>query len=217
MEVRERDAKRLPREDERRREEVRRVPVDPNPTANKDPSGLVIHRRSASSVVPVRQAKVEPTLPPPPPPRPISSVEPSSPNPHDLEYTAVRDRLAPLRNQNYFQMLRVAPGTDASQLERAYRFWMRKLDDEPDDVAVRTLRELLTDAYDVLRDPDRGRRYTTQVAQSDVTAAADRERLAFEAEPKVERAFRAMAANRTGAATYLLSWAEKQDLSLIHI
>ncbi len=187
-------------------------------TPQKDPSGLVIHRRSGPSAVPVNMAKAE-VKPSAVVLRPGQVREQSAPravpaiapNPHDLEYTAVRDRLLPYRDQNYYQVLRVAPGTDGTQLERAYRFMIRRLDDQPDDFATRVQKDFLTDVADALRDPDRGRRYANLVAQGESNATIDRERLGVEAEPKIERAFRAMAGDHTGAATYLLSWAEKQD------
>ncbi|MEQ9501135.1 MAG: hypothetical protein RIT81_29980 [Deltaproteobacteria bacterium] len=200
-----------PRLVDARRASAARVDASPQ----KDPSGLVIHRRSGAGAVPVNAAKAEPkssaVVLQPPPVAPARPATASGPNPHDLEYTAVRDRLLQYRDQNYFQVLRVAPGTDATQLERAYRFMLRRLEDEPDDYAARVQKDFLTDVADVLRDPDRGRRYANLVAQAETAAPVDRERLAVEAEPKVERAFRAMALNHTGAATYLLSWAEKQD------
>lgn len=224
MEVSDRVAERAPERPvaDPRLVEARRVAnakTDASP--QKDPSGLVIHRRSGPSAVPVNVAKAEvkpsAVMLRPPPARVSSSATlrpnapPLAPNPHDLEYTAVRDRLSQYRDQNYFQVLRVAPGTDVTQLERAYRFILRRLEDQPDDFATRTQRDFITDVADVLRDPDRGRRYTNLVAQGETNATIDRERLAFESEPKVERAFRAMAGDHTGAATYLLSWAEKQD------
>lgn len=187
--------------------------------AQKDPSGLVIHRRSQGGAVKVQQARTEAPAAPlqgrlvAPPPPPTQTPADAARSAHDAEYTSVRDRLTPYRNQNYFQLLRVTPGTDAAQLERSYRFLLRRIEEEGEDAGTLVIRELLNDAMDVLGDPDRSKRYAALVEQAEKNPSADRERLAFEAEPKVERAFRAMAIDMTGIATYLLSWAEKQDSS----
>ncbi|MCS6760405.1 MAG: hypothetical protein MO852_16870, partial [Candidatus Devosia euplotis] len=87
------------------------------------------------------------------------------------------------------------------------------IEDDGDDIATRAHRALIEDAAAVLRDPERAKGYAAMVELAENNSVSERERQAFEAEPKVERAFRAMAEGRTGEATFLLSWAEKQDSS----
>ena len=68
---------------------------------------------------------------------------------HDREYVAVRDRLTPLLGQNYFQLLRVTADTDAAQLDRAYRFLIRRLEEEGDRPGAMPLLDLIHEAYEV--------------------------------------------------------------------
>lgn len=165
----------------------------------KEPGGLQIHRRLEAPEVP-RRPKTGPT--------PVVSVPSSA---HESEYLEVRDRLLPLRSQNWFQLLRVAVGSDPAQLDRAYRFFLRRLEEEGDGYGPRAHRELIEDAHRTLSDPEEGRRYSQRVEGGEKSAAIQRERLAFEAQRHIYRAVAAIAEDRTGTASYLLSWAEKQD------
>ena len=132
---------------------------------------------------------------------------------HDREYIAVRDRLSSYFGQNYFQVLRVTPETKTAQLDRAYRFLVRRFEEELDRPGTGPVLDLLHEAYEVLKDPGTSKRYATMVDRADKVPPIDRERQAFEAEPKVDRALRAMGSGRTGEATLLLSWAERLDPS----
>ncbi|MBK6687359.1 MAG: hypothetical protein IPG45_23010 [Deltaproteobacteria bacterium] len=166
------------------------------------PGGLLIHRRQDAPEPPAKKHKTGPT--------PVAQVSvPASA--HDAEYQEVRDRLTPLRGQNYFQLLRAAVGSDLAQLDRAYRFFQRRLEEEGNGYGPRAHRDLLEDAYRCLRDPKQGPHYTQLVEAVEKSAVLAKERLAFEALHNIERAIRAVPEGRTGTAAYLLAWAEKQD------
>ena len=172
--------------------------------------GLVVHRRSGEPL------EARPSIR-------VHSVRPATPagggdskvggNAHDREYVAVRDRLTPYFGQNYYQILRVTAETDAAQLDRAYRFLVRRLEEDVDRQGARPVLDLIHEAYEVLKEAESSRRYALLVERGEKLSPADRERKAFEAEPKVDRAVRAMGDGRTGEATLLLSWAERLDPS----
>ena len=149
------------------------------------------------------------------PPRPAHVVPLRSESALDdspqAEYRSVEERLAPLRNQSYFQLLRVTPETPPAQIERAYRFLVRRVDQEGDDPGWRASKDLLAEAYRVLRDPAHAKSYGELVERSERSRTARAERAALEAEPKVERALSVMALGRTGEARYLLAWAGELD------
>lgn len=193
------------REAPRAREPQKEAPAGPTRPDSKDPNreapgGLLIHRRQEAPEPPAKKHKTGPT--------PAVQVPASA---HDAEYQEVRDRLTPLRGQNYFQLLRAAVGSDLAQLDRAFRFFQRRLDEEGNGYGPRAHRDLLEDAYRCLRDPEQGPHYTQLVEASERSAMLAKERLAFEAQHNIERAVRAVAEGRTGTAAYLLAWAEKQD------
>lgn len=179
------------------RDSARPDSKDPNKEA---PGGLLIHRRQEAPDPPAKKHKTGPT--------PVAQVPASA---HDAEYQEVRDRLTPLRGQNYFQLLRAAVGSDVAQLDRAYRFFQRRLEEEGSGYGPRAHRELLEDAYRCLRDPEQGPHYTELVEAGERSAMLAKDRLAFEAQRNIERAVRSVAEGRTGTAAYLLAWAEKQD------
>ena len=181
-------------------------PSQPEVEAVRDASGLVIHRRTAPDPVATRP-------PPTPRPAPVGDERAVGGNAHDREYVAVRERVTPYYGQNYFQILRVTPDTNADQLERAYRFLVRRFEEEMERPGTGPVLDLIHEAYQVLKDPESARRYGQLVSRSDGRPSIERERRAFEAEPKVDRAVRAMGAGRTGEATLLLSWAERLDTS----
>ncbi|MEM7678305.1 MAG: DUF4388 domain-containing protein, partial [Myxococcota bacterium] len=166
-------------------------------------SGLVVHRRESVDLgrpVPAT-AGME---------RGESAVGGSD---HDREYVIVRERLTPYFGQNYFQILRVTAGTDSAQLDRAYRFLVRRFEEEMERPGTAPVLDIVHEAYEVLKDADAAFRYAQLVERGEKLPVADRERRAFEAEPKVDRAVRAMGSGRTGEATLLLSWAERLDPS----
>lgn len=130
---------------------------------------------------------------------------------HDAQYRVVEERLRPVRDHTYFQLLRVTPDTPPEQLERAYRFLVRRVDDEGSDSGWRATKELLAEAHRALKNPAAARHYASLVERADQSPAADAERRALEAEPKVERALSRMALGCTGEARYLLEWAARLD------
>ena len=187
-------------------------PRAPSDGRSRDGQGLVIHRRgpsnasedSAAPDLSLTLGRVEAH-------RPESSVVGGSD--HDREYGVVRDRITPYFGQNYFQILRVTAGSDAAQLDRAYRFLVRRFEEEMERPGTRSVLDLVHEAYEAIKDEQDAHHYANLVERGDKLAPADRERRAFEAEPKVERAVIAMAEGRTGEATLLLSWAERLDPS----
>ncbi|MEL7367739.1 MAG: hypothetical protein AAFN74_02420, partial [Myxococcota bacterium] len=181
-------------------------PTPVPPVVEASGGGLVIHRRE-----PIAASEVSRPVPTPvAADRGESSVGGSD---HDREYVTVRDRLTPYFGQNYFQILRVTAGTDPAQLDRAYRFLVRRLEEEMDRPGTEPVLDIVHEAYEVLKDVDASTRYAQLVERGEKVPVVDRERRAFEAEPKVDRAVRAMGAGRTGEATLLLSWAERLDPS----
>ncbi len=174
-----------------------------------DTQGLVIHRRgdlpdAVDGVIEPSRALAEPA---PPTDAQVGGSE------HDREYVVVRDRLSPYFGQNYFQILRVTRETNVAQLDRAYRFLVRRFEEEMDRPGTGPVLDLIHEAYEAIKDEESARRYGLLVERGDKLGRIDRERQAFEAEPKVDRAVRAMGSGRTGEATLLLSWAERLDPS----
>ena len=125
----------------------------------------------------------------------------------------MEERLLPVMDKTYFQLLRVRPDTPPEQIERAYRFIVRRVEEEAEDPGWRATKDLLTEAYRVLGDPAAAEIYKSLVERSERSQMAQAERCALEAEPKVERAFSLMALGRTGEARYLLAWAAQLDPS----
>jgi hypothetical protein len=169
--------------------------------AEKEPSGLVIHYKSgvkakAGKDVPSSGAQ-SPLVPP---------------TPQQLEYESVRARFGHYDGKTYYQILRVAPNTDQQQLERAYRFLVRRPDGgDSDDAGTRALKGLYHEAFECLSDPEMAKRYRALVEWAEKSSNAVREREAVEAEPKVDRGFRALGEGHYGEARALLEWAKKLD------
>jgi hypothetical protein len=201
---------RKPSTQERKREELearaeavpksgrltREPPLDPA-ADDREPSGLVVHRRAPAEKArgPDVRASVEA--------RDSSTDEP------DLEL--VTAKLAPLRGKSYFKVLRVGDNSSADQIERSFRYLIRQTDEMGSDAGTEALRDLLNEAFDVLADAERGRRYRELNERSKTSPIAVTERQALEAVPKVERALRAMADGRIAEATFLLEWSQALD------
>lgn len=183
-------------------------PVDSPPA-----EGLVIYRRSGSRVVPDRPPaastlrghpeaiEAKPGAPAADEVSASSAVavdDQVESNPSDQARRAIARRLDPFEGKSYFQLLRVVPETEPAQLERAYRFLARRLQEDPTDPGSVALAGLLHEAYVFLREPHRATRYAL---------AEGSERRAFEVEPKVERAIRALGEHRDEEARYLMRWA----------
>jgi hypothetical protein len=165
--------------------------------AEKEPSGLVIHYKSGL------KAKAPPAVP---------SSSPSVPAASQSEYELVKARFAHYEGKTYYQILRVSWSTDLQQLERAYRFLVRRPDGgDTDDAGTRALKGLFHEAFECLSDPERAKRYRALVEWAEKSSSAVREREAVEAEPKVDRGFRALGEGHAGEARALLEWAKKLD------
>ncbi len=165
----------------------------------------MIHRRPAPGSEPA-PAKPAANKPPPSAARP-----PQARSPHEEQLLSVRQRVGPIAAQNYFQVLRLAPGSAPAQIERAYRFLLRRVEDAGDDAGWQATKDVLHEAFEALRDSDRAKKYATLVDRSETSPAAFRDRHAIEAGPKVARSLKAMAEGRTGEASFLLAWADKLD------
>lgn len=193
--------------------EPRRVPpAVPTPAGGvKSPppaaqtGGLVIHRRSGPAATPPSAPAAAPAAPPP---RAAAAAPVSK---HDAELQSVKKRVGPIAAQTYYQLLRVTPGTPPAQVERAYRFLLRRIEDEGEDPGWLATKGVLQEAFEVLKEPERANRYTQLVERSEKSSKGMVERHAFEAEPKVDRALRAMAEGRTAEASFMLGWAERLD------
>lgn len=179
-----------------------------SPPGGSAAGGLMIHRRAGQS----GSTAPKPTASNP---SPQGASAPQRPTParsgHDEQLQSVRQRVGPIAAQNYFQVLRLAPGSATAQLERAYSFLLRRVEDAGDDAGWQATKDVLHEAFAALRDPDRAKRYASLVAESEDSPAALRERHALEAGPKVDRSLCAMAEGRTGEASFLLAWAERLD------
>jgi hypothetical protein len=180
-----------------------RKPVEE--AAEKEPSGLVIHYKSGlkakapSKDVPASSPAAAPIAPPP-------AAGGQS------EYDSVKARFTHFEGKTYYQILRVAPNTDQHQLERAYRFLVRRPDGgDSDEAGSRALKGLFHEAFECLSEPERAKRYRALVEWGDKSSNAVREREAVEAEPKVDRGFRALGEGHFGEARALLEWAKKLD------
>lgn len=151
--------------------------------------GLVIHRLSESRKDPSGPVELQEE------PRPV--VMRSSPRvPREEPDTERIPRtLGPFEEQGYFQILRVGPDTDDAQIERAYRFLVRRAKEEmPEALEVQ---DLLREAYAFLRDEERRTRYAAASASS---------RRALEIEMRFDRALRVLGEGRGEEAEYLLQW-----------
>lgn len=171
----------------------------------KEPSGLVIHYKSGRSTKAGRPSSSPEAAAEAPAPK-----EPAAPVESDRGVAAIRSKLAQHEGKNYFQILRVATSTDMAQVERAYRFLIRRPDSAEDD-ATRALKGLYHEAFECLSDPERLRRYKALVEWAEKSTNAVREREAIEAEPKVDRAVRCLGDGHFAEARALLEWAKKLD------
>lgn len=163
-------------------------------SADRDPSGLVIHRR-AQPVLPDRGPGQVPT----------STTDP----------IPVVDRVSmamhSFRGKSYYKILRVTETTAADQVERSYRHLVRQAE-EQDDAMVRTaLIGILNEAHSVLADRESGPRYRDIFERAKTSSAALSERQGFEAERKVTRCLSAMAEGRMHEAVALLDWIATLD------
>lgn len=190
--------------------EPRRTAATPAAPASAPASGgLVIHRRAGTSPTPA--AGVTPPAPRTAAPSGARPEDPAPRSQHEAELQSIRKRVLPIAGQNYFQLLRVTPGTAPAQVERACRFLMRRVEDEGQDPGWRATKDFLQEAFVALNDPERAALYGQLVERSEKSPQGLVERHAFEAEAKVDRCLRAMAEGRTGEASFLLSWAERLD------
>lgn len=172
--------------------------------------GLVVHRR-----VPHRPEAGSARRELDPRPSRSSVPAPSVPDATGLlpaeAAPSVTQRLSPLLGRGYYQMLRVGPETDPAQLERAYRFLVNRLAEEPGDEGTAALAGLYREAFTFLGDRARAARYA---------AVSDGERAALEAEPRAERALLAVGDGRFEEARLLAAWASRlaprrQELSTL--
>lgn len=159
--------------------------VSSSPAA--EPGGLQVHRRSVRPLV-------EPTPSHSPPPEMVLSSDLEPP----ASLVPMGDKLGPFEGKTYFQILRVGRDTDFTQLERAYRFLVRRAKEASDPESTHALTGMFREAYVYLRDPQRRARYS---------AALTRDRHALEAEPKLERAVRVLGEGYDQEALYLAEWA----------
>lgn len=196
---------------EARRVSLPRAPADEPP----DSGGLMIHRGYRGGPANRAPNKV-----------PGAQGPSRAGDAHEAQLALIKERLVPYRSMTYPQLLRVSPDVDASQIERAYRFLVRRLADEAPapgsaepgrgdaatpDPGRRAVRGLLDEAFQVLTHPERGRRYLALLERSESSHQAFRERQTLEAEVKAERALEVLADGRTAEAAYLLAWIEKLD------
>ena len=148
------------------------------------------------------------------PPRPQSPhsplVTPASAE-QESEQERVNQRMSSFEGMSYFQVLRVTPGTDPKQLERAYRFMVRQLDESAQDASSIAQRGLIDEAYACLSDPEQEQRYRSLHERAELSSVARRDLGVLEAEPKVDRALRAIGDSRFAEANYLLRWAGRLD------
>lgn len=109
-------------------------------------------------------------------------------------------RLKSFEGQTYFQILRVGPETEDAQLERAYRFLLRRILDEFPDAGTSALGGLLREAYIFLKDPVRKAKYA---------GAGVSEREAMEADAKLDRSLRLLGESKDDEALYTIEWAAR--------
>ncbi|MCK6550310.1 hypothetical protein L6R52_31025 [Myxococcota bacterium] len=192
----------------------------------REPSGLIVHRRSSASPERVRSDPSRESPPRDPIPRdpisrdgsprdvngtrPISRADLGAEG-YPAQLEALTQRLGPFRGKSYYKMLRLAEGSSTEQVERAYRHLVRQLDEAGEDATSRSYRDALREAWEVLMHPVDGRRYRDLAERAKTSPAAVPERQAFEAPPKLDRALVAMADGRNAEASYLLDWALALD------
>lgn len=165
----------------------------PDPAAPDEPSGLRIHRRSEVKLGGSADREVDFN------------------RRFDVEYMLAQKQLGPYRNLNYFEILRVRPDGDAAQIERAFRFLIRQTDSPSEPSGAMLLKSLYHEAFEHLRTATRASNYRRLLEEEEVDAAVSAQRRQFEAEPKVERAVRAIGNSRHGEAQFLLEWGQNLD------
>jgi uncharacterized protein DUF4388 len=192
-------------------------------SGERDPSGLVIVRRSSGQTERPRSDPRNAPLDPPPSAR--AAEPPRDPSAglravtrseaehaqYESQLEQIGAKLAPLRGKSYYKVLRIADGAPPDQIERSFRYLVRQVDEQGDDVPMRALRDAYREAYEVLMDPADGRRYRDLSERVKQSAAVAPERQAFEAAQKVDRAVRAMVDGRIAEALYLLDWATQLE------
>ena len=110
-----------------------------------------------------------------------------------LKYLRTIERF---EDKNYFEILRVGPETEPGQLDRAYRYLIRRAS-EGASQGVGVI-ELLEEAYHVLSDPK---------SRSEYTIASLSERREIEANGRVESAFHAIELRKWDEALMFSTWA----------
>jgi hypothetical protein len=176
---------------------------------DRDPSGLVIVRRSSGAIERPRSDPRGTPIDSKEPSggfRPVSRSEAESAQ-HEAQLDQIAAKLNPLRGKSYFKILRVSDAAPAEQIERSFRYLIRQVDEQGDDLVMRALRDTYREAYDVLMDSAEGRRYRDLNERAKQTASAAIDRQAFEATQKVERAVRCLIEGRYAEALHLFDWA----------
>src|SRR5262249_37186047 len=150
-------------------------------SGDRDPSGLVIHRRAQP-----------PQSPPPLTDRGSAQVPMATTDPIPV-IDRVSMSMHSFRGKSYYKILRVTETTALDQVESSYRHLLRQAE-EQDDPAVRAaLIGILQEAHEVVMDRESGARYRDMCDRARTSSTAQTERQQFEAERKVTRCLSAMA------------------------
>ena len=150
------------------------------------PPGLRIHRR--------RRPAPEPT--------PLRGGSNPSLPVEDIDGMSLARRLGPLEDSDYYRLLRVGPDSSLLQIERAFRYWTRRLEQEPSDAGRLALYGLYAEAHENLTNRDKARRYAESGPQL---------RKRIEAEARLERALQVFGEGRDDEGWYLLRWVRRRD------
>jgi hypothetical protein len=128
-----------------------------------------------------------------------------------LREEKIADRLRPLRDKTYFEILRVSPGSTDDQLRRAHAFLMQREAPAKTDPGFQAWKDLIDEAFHALSDRKFADKYARLVADSEMSPKANAQRKNLEVDPKVHRMTLAIAKNALGEASYLNEWARSLD------
>lgn len=117
---------------------------------------------------------------------------------------ALAQRLGPLQGLDHFAVLRVPVDAEVAELRGALRASARRVEALPRDAGRDGLEALLEEISALVEDPRALERYRAAVRARDLGGRA-----AFELEPKLERARRALADGAFAVAEHWLDWAAR--------
>ncbi len=177
--------------------------------------GLVIHRRAAqkaprspSQLTPIKLPESA-VLSDTPAATATTTPEKKAPSGPDAELALVAKVLKPFETVNYYQALRITPHTEAAQLDRAFRFLVRRVQEDHPPMQSKVYHGYFREAFSFLRDVARADTYAKLVEKEERDPSAVEHRRSMEVDGKIDRAVRLLGENKECEAAYVLAWAAR--------